>query len=101
MFSFYFLWQTISKSNVLIDKGNGYSFIEQWLTPGFHFQILSSFKKPMDECCDILIERLAPMADRVNTFHTINNTNMYAFESSRNRHGYQGQRAAKRRIGFR
>lgn len=67
---------------MLIDKANTYSYFEAWLgkglltnsgenwhlkrkllTPAFHFKILSTFKEPMEECCEILVDRLNEVAD--------------------------------------
>lgn len=74
--------QTLVLSNDVVDKSDGYRFIEAWLgkglltsagenwhlkrkllTPAFHFQLLSSFKDPMADSCDILIQKLSEVAD--------------------------------------
>lgn len=74
--------QIILKSNEHINKSSGYEIFESWLgkglltntgeswamkrkllTPGFHFQMLSSFKEPMEECCDTLVDLLSEVAD--------------------------------------
>lgn len=74
--------QTVLSSNELLHKAVDYEVLRPWLglglltnggenwhakrkllTPAFHFNILSSFKAPMDDCCNILIQRLADVAN--------------------------------------
>lgn len=76
------LIRTVLSSSVLTHKSRNYDMIRPWLgnglltssggawhqrrkllTPAFHFQILGTFKGPMEECCDILVGRLASVAD--------------------------------------
>lgn len=75
-------FQTILSSNTLIHKSRNYDLLVPWLgrglltnggegwhqkrkllTPAFHFKILSTFKGPMEDCCNILIDQLNEVAD--------------------------------------
>lgn len=74
--------QTILSSNTLTRKSRNHDLLVPWLgrglltnygenwhqkrkiiTPAFHFKILSTFKGPMEKCCDILIDKLNEIAD--------------------------------------
>lgn len=69
-------------NNQLLYKSNNYNMLQPWLgkgiltnggeswhyrrkllTPAFHFKILSLFKEPMEDCCDILISKLTDISD--------------------------------------
>lgn len=77
-----FRTQTILSSNILTHKSRNYDLLVPWLgrglltnggtnwhqkrkllTPAFHFKILSTFKGPMEDCCNTLIEQLNEVAD--------------------------------------
>lgn len=79
----------VLSSNEMTAKGSGYFVLYPWLgqgllshvggeayqrrrkmlTPAFHFKILSQFKEPIDECCDVMCERLAKVADGQTTLN--------------------------------
>lgn len=48
---------------LLTNSGENWHLKRKLLTPAFHFKILSSFKGPMEDCCDILIDQLSLIAD--------------------------------------
>lgn len=69
-------------NNTLLYKSGNYSILEPWLgkglltnggeswhirrkflTPAFHFRILSEFKEPMEENCSILVSKLKEKAN--------------------------------------
>lgn len=69
-------------SNDLLHKANDYQVLRPWLgmglltnggeswhqkrkllTPAFHFKILSTFKGPMEDCCNVLVQQLTQVAD--------------------------------------
>lgn len=81
-----FRFQIVLSSNELIQKSNDYETLEPWLgkglltnggsswhqqrkllTPAFHFNILGTFRTPMEECCTILVHKLSAVADGKQT----------------------------------
>lgn len=48
---------------LLTNRGESWRQRRKILTPAFHFKILSQFKAPMEECGNILINKLRNVAD--------------------------------------
>lgn len=48
---------------MLTNSGLDWHQRRKLLTPAFHFRVLGSFKEPMEQKCEILINRLAKVAD--------------------------------------
>lgn len=89
----------ILTSNDLINKARGYDLLRPWLgngllinggedwhqkrkmlTPAFHFKILSTFKEPMEECCDILCSQLAKVADGEQSVDVFKYVTLFALD---------------------
>lgn len=43
--------------------GNDWRLKRKLLSPAFNFNVLSTFKEPMEDCCEILVQRLNQVAD--------------------------------------
>lgn len=50
-------------NGLLTNSGDHWRLKRKLLTPAFSFQMLSAFRGPMENCINILIERLSEIAD--------------------------------------
>lgn len=54
-------------NGLLTNGGQAWHLRRKLLTPAFHFKILSTFKEPIIDSCDILIRKLNAVADGKQT----------------------------------
>lgn len=50
-------------NGLLVNNGAEWAARRKLLTPSFHFKILSSFKEPIEDKCNIMIKNLNDLAD--------------------------------------
>uniref|UniRef100_A0A1A9W8I1 Cytochrome P450 n=1 Tax=Glossina brevipalpis TaxID=37001 RepID=A0A1A9W8I1_9MUSC len=91
--------KTLLSSTSLLHKSSNYKQLDSWLgeglllnggeawherrkllTPAFHFNILSEFKEPMEENCQILIERLKEKATTGEPFDVYPYITLFALD---------------------